>query len=132
MDRVALIVNGTAVQVAAGGETPLLDVLRNHLGLTGARYGCGAEQCGACAVLIDGEPAYSCAKPLWALAGKRIVTVEGLGGRHAPHPVQQAILDEQAGQCGYCLSGIAGAQSGSVACRYRGGARRAFVPLRRA
>jgi nicotinate dehydrogenase subunit A len=106
MQPTELIVNGAPARVAAGAETPLLDVLRNHLGLTGARYGCGAEQCGACVVLIDGQPGYSCATPLWSVAGKHVTTVEGLGNPAAPHPIQRAFLEAQAGQCGYCLSGI--------------------------
>ena len=101
-----LVVNGTARQVEAAAETPLIYVLRNALGLKGTRYGCGLEQCGCCMVLIDGEPAYACTRALDSAAGREIVTVEGVGGEAATHPVQQAILHEQAGQCGYCLSGI--------------------------
>ena len=100
-------VNGKAVNVApADEETPLLDVLRNELGLMGTRFGCGLEQCGCCMVLIDGAPEKCCAKPVWSVAGKNILTIEGLGSPERPHPLQQAFLDEQAGQCGYCLSGI--------------------------
>jgi len=100
-------VNGKAVSVSpANEETPLLNVLRNELGLMGTRFGCGLEQCGCCMVLIDGSPEKSCAKPVWSVAGKTITTVEGLGSAERPHPLQQAFLDEQAGQCGYCLSGI--------------------------
>jgi nicotinate dehydrogenase subunit A len=99
-------VNGSAVQVAAAADTPLLDVLRNHLGLRGAKFGCGLEQCGCCMVLIEGQPERSCGKALTTVAGKAIVTIEGLGTRERPHPLQQAFLDEQAGQCGYCLPGI--------------------------
>jgi nicotinate dehydrogenase subunit A len=100
-------VNGKAVSVSpANEETPLLNVLRNELGLMGTRFGCGLEQCGCCTVLIDGKPEKSCAKPLWSVAGKTITTIEGLGSEAKPHPLQQAFLDEQAGQCGYCLSGI--------------------------
>jgi nicotinate dehydrogenase subunit A len=100
-------VNGKAVSVSpANEETPLLNVLRNELGLMGTRFGCGLEQCGCCTVLIDGQPEKSCAKPLWSVAGKTVTTVEGLGSEAKPHPLQQAFLDEQAGQCGYCLSGI--------------------------
>ncbi len=100
-------VNGKAVRVAPDDEeTPLLDVLRNDLGLMGTRFGCGLEQCGCCMVLIDGQPEKCCAKPVWSVAGKSITTVEGLGSPERPHPLQQAFLDEQAGQCGYCLSGI--------------------------
>lgn len=106
MQPVRLIVNGSAVSVTADGETPLLDILRNHLGLKGTKFGCGQEQCGCCMVLVDGRPAKSCGKPLSTMAGKEITTIEGLGTLQRPHPLQQAFLDEQAGQCGYCLPGI--------------------------
>ncbi len=106
MDAIAFTVNGRAVSVAADPDTPLLDVLRNHLGLVGPKFGCGLEQCGCCMVLIDGEPVKSCGKALSTAAGKAVVTVEGLGSPEQPHPLQQAFLDEQAGQCGYCLAGI--------------------------
>jgi nicotinate dehydrogenase subunit A len=106
MPSFSLNVNGHEVGVAADGDTPLLDILRNHLGLSGTKFGCGLEQCGCCMVLIDGEPAKSCGKALSTLAGKEIVTIEGLGTRDRPHPLQQAFLDLQAGQCGYCLCGI--------------------------
>ncbi len=99
-------VNGNRVSVAAEATTPLLDVLRNHLDLKGTRYGCGLEQCGTCMVLIDGVPEYSCAREVGTVAGKAITTIEGLGSADQPHPVQRAFLEEQAGQCGYCLSGI--------------------------
>ena len=100
-------VNGNVVSVSLDNEeTPLLDVLRNELGLMGTRFGCGLEQCGCCMVLIDGKPEKCCAKPLWSIAGKSIVTIEGLGTPEHPHPLQQAFIDEQAGQCGYCLAGI--------------------------
>ena len=100
-------VNGKPVSVALDNEeTPLLNVLRNEFGLMGTRFGCGLEQCGSCMVLIDGKPENSCGRPTWAVAGKSITTVEGLGTRERQHPLQQAFLDEQAGQCGYCLSGI--------------------------
>ncbi len=101
-----LVVNGTAKRIKAPGQTPLIYPLRNELGLKGTRHGCGLEQCGACMVLIDGEPAYACSRALETTAGREILTVEGLGGDAAAHPLQQAFLDEQAGQCGYCLSGI--------------------------
>ena len=100
-------VNGKPVSVSLENEaTPLLDVLRNELGLMGTRFGCGLEQCGCCMVLIDGVPEKCCTKPVWSVAGKAITTVEGLGNAQRPHPLQQAFIDEQAGQCGYCLSGI--------------------------
>ncbi len=83
-----------------------MDVLRNDLRLTSVRFGCGAEQCGSCMVLIDGVPEYACGRELWSVAGKSVTTVEGLGTPDRPHRVQRALLAEQAGQCGYCLSGI--------------------------
>src|SRR5215467_9398783 len=106
MQPTSFTVNGSAVSVTADGDTPLLDVLRNHLGLVGTKFGCGEEQCGCCMVLIDGRPEKSCGKALSTAAGKAITTIEGLGTPERPHPLQQAFLDEQAGQCGYCLSGI--------------------------
>jgi nicotinate dehydrogenase subunit A len=99
-------VNGSSIEVSAGGDTPLLDVLRNHLGLMGTKFGCGLEQCGCCMVLVDGEPVKSCGKALSTVAGKSVLTIEGLGTPEHPHPLQAAFLDEQAGQCGYCLPGI--------------------------
>lgn len=101
-----LVVNGDARRVAIPAETLLIYVIRNELGLKGTRYGCGLEQCGCCMVLIDGEPTYACTTTVDTAAGREIATVEGLGSEAAPHPLQQAVLDEQAGQCGYCLSGI--------------------------
>lgn len=103
---VSLNVNGTDCEVDAAEDTPLLYVLRNALGLKAARFGCGTGQCGACFVLIDGRAVASCDTPLWAAAGKRIVTLEGLGTPAQPHPLQCAVIDEQAAQCGYCLSGV--------------------------
>jgi nicotinate dehydrogenase subunit A len=106
MQSTPLIVNGNAVTVTADADTPLLDILRNHLGLMGTKFGCGQEQCGCCMVLVDRRPEKSCGKALSTVAGKVITTIEGLGTQDRPHPLQQAFLDEQAGQCGYCLSGI--------------------------
>jgi nicotinate dehydrogenase subunit A len=106
MEPITLTINGDTVRVTARDDTPLLDVLRNHLGLTGTKFGCGLEQCGSCMVLIDGKPEKSCGKPLSTVGGKDIVTIEGLGTPAQPHPLQTAFLDEQAGQCGYCLPGI--------------------------
>ena len=106
MQLISLIVNGSAVSVTADGDTPLLDILRNHLGLLGPKFGCGQEQCGCCMVLVDDRPEKSCGKALSTVAGKAITTIEGLGTPDRPHPLQQAFLDEQAGQCGYCLPGI--------------------------
>src|SRR5438477_2659859 len=106
MPSIDLTVNGKAVSLGADGDTPLLDVLRNHLGLAGPKFGCGLEQCGCCMVLVDGAPQKSCGKALSTVDDKSVVTVEGLGTPDKPHPLQQAFLDEQAGQCGYCLAGI--------------------------
>jgi nicotinate dehydrogenase subunit A len=106
MDAISFSVNGNPVGISADGDMPLLDALRNHLGLVGSKFGCGLEQCGTCMVLIDGKPEKSCGKALSTAAGCEITTIEGLGTPEQPHPLQQAFLDEQAGQCGYCLSGI--------------------------
>jgi len=106
MEEITLNVNGKAARVTADPDTPLLDVLRNHLGMMGTRFGCGLEQCGSCMVLIDGQPEKSCGKAVSTVAGKPVLTIEGLGSPEQPHPLQTAFLDEQAGQCGYCLSGI--------------------------
>src|SRR5580704_12857159 len=106
MPQINLSVNGRPVSIVASEQKPLLEVLRNDLGLIGTRFGCGLEQCGCCLVLIDGTPEKSCTRAIGSVAGKAITTVEGLGTPARPHPLQQAFLDEQAGQCGYCLSGI--------------------------
>jgi nicotinate dehydrogenase subunit A len=102
-----LTVNGASRAVAAKPDTPLLYVLRNELGLVGSRFGCGSGQCGACFVLVDGKPMASCDLPIWSLEGKQITTVEGLGREGDLHPVQKALIAEQAAQCAYCMSGIA-------------------------
>ncbi|MFI4974827.1 MAG: (2Fe-2S)-binding protein [Caulobacterales bacterium] len=104
--EIRLTVNGEARVVRADETASLLDVLRNSLGLTGARFGCGAEQCGSCAVLIDGEVKPACGVEVGVLDGRQVLTVEGLGSPGQPHPLQTAFLEKQAGQCGYCLSGI--------------------------
>jgi nicotinate dehydrogenase subunit A len=104
---IAFSVNGRDVSVAVThDDVPLLDVLRNHLQLMGTRFGCGLEQCGCCFVLIDGTPVKSCGRSIASVAGRSVTTIEGLGTADKPHPLQQAFLEEQAGQCGYCLSGI--------------------------
>src|SRR6202789_3842723 len=103
---IEFVVNGTARTVTAADTTPLLDVLRNELDLKGARYGCGLEQCGSCMVLVDGTPVYACSREVSTVAGKHITTIEGVGSVAHPHRLPLAFLDEQAGQCGYCLSGI--------------------------
>jgi nicotinate dehydrogenase subunit A len=101
-----LTVNGRRCEVRAEDDTPLLHVLRNHLDLKGTRFGCGSGLCGACFVLADGLPVYSCDVPLWSMADKSIRTVEGLTADGEPHPVARAIIAGQAAQCGYCMSGI--------------------------
>lgn len=105
-NRALFRINGRPLDTAIGRGRRLIDLLREDLGLRGTRFGCGEEMCGACTVLVDGEPAYACTLDVVDLAGKEVVTVEGIGTPAAPHPVQQALLDMQAGQCGYCLSGI--------------------------
>ena len=100
-------VNEKQIAVTANPDTPLLYVLRNDLGLVGSRYGCGSGQCGACFVLVDGKPTASCDLPIWSISNKNITTVEGLGQNGQLHPVQHALIAEQAAQCGYCMSGIA-------------------------
>jgi nicotinate dehydrogenase subunit A len=105
-EPITFAVNGRAVSVACDGTTPLLSVLRDELFLRGSKFGCGTEQCGACMVLIDGRPEHSCAREVATVAGRSVITVEGLGSSGALHPLQQAFLEEQAGQCGYCLPGI--------------------------
>ena len=104
--QVELTVNGKPVSVTAAEDSQLLDILRNNLGLIGTRFGCGLEQCGSCMVLVDGAPVRSCTRSLASVAGKAVTTVEGLGTPDRPHALQQAFLEEQAGQCGYCLAGI--------------------------
>jgi nicotinate dehydrogenase subunit A len=102
-----LEVNGQRRSVHAGAQTPLLYVLRNDLGLVGSRYGCGTGQCGACFVIVEGKAVPSCDTPLWSVANKSVTTIEGLATGGELHPVQKALLAEQAAQCGYCISGIA-------------------------
>lgn len=106
MGRLKLKVNGREHEVSAEPKTPLLYVLRNDLGLKGTRFGCGTGHCGACTVLMDGKAVQSCDTPLWSVEGREITTIEGLGTREKPHPLQRAFLDEQAAQCGYCINGI--------------------------
>jgi nicotinate dehydrogenase subunit A len=84
----------------------LLEVLRGRLGITGPHFGCGAGECGACYVMVGGRAIASCDMPMWSVAGKDVVTVEGLGTAEQPHPLQRAFVSEQAMQCGYCVSGI--------------------------
>lgn len=104
--EIGFTVNGEPRQVEAPETATLLDVLRNQLGLMGTRYGCGLEQCGCCMVLVDDQLSYACTREVGSVADRQVTTIEGLGTPATPHPLQQAFLDEQAGQCGYCLSGI--------------------------
>jgi len=106
MATIRFTVNGTARSVETDPERPLLDVLREDLGLTGAKYGCGEGQCGACTVLVDGKAVHSCVTRVRAAAGRKITTIEGLASGDRLHPVQQAFLDEGAMQCGYCTPGM--------------------------
>jgi nicotinate dehydrogenase subunit A len=101
-----LSVNGRSHQVEADGATPLLYVLRNDLGLNGAKFGCGLGQCGACTVLMDDKPVLSCITPITVAEGRRITTLEGLGTLDNPGPVQRAFIAEQAAQCGFCIPGM--------------------------
>jgi nicotinate dehydrogenase subunit A len=103
---IRLVVNGQAREVAADPETPLLYVLRNDLGLTGTKFGCGLGQCGSCTVLVGGQAVRSCMLPVQAVAGQTVTTIEGLGSPERPHPLQAAFIAEQAVQCGYCTPGI--------------------------
>jgi nicotinate dehydrogenase subunit A len=106
-ERHRLRVNGADVEVEAWADTPLLTVLRNELGLFGSRFGCGLGLCGACFVRLDDAVVPACDTPVWSAAGKSVVTVEGLAPDGELHRVQQALLDTQAAQCGFCISGIA-------------------------
>jgi len=114
-----LRVNGRVESVDVPADAPLLQILRNDLGLNGPKYGCGLGECGACLVLIDGVPARSCTIPLAGVGGREVTTLEGLarlhGGGSALHPVQQAFIDRQAAQCGYCLNGMIVATVGLLA-----------------
>src|ERR1700694_2263193 len=100
------VVNGAPCAVTAAPDTPLLHILRNDLQLKGTRFGGVGGACGSCPVTIDGRAMQSCDTPLWSVQDCEVVTVEGLGTPAAPHPVQQAFIDEQAAQCGYCINGI--------------------------
>ena len=106
MKGMELVVNGVSRRVETDPERPLLWVLRNELDLTGAKYGCGEGQCGACTVLIEGMAQRSCVTPVGSVAGKQITTIEGLAQGGRLHPVQQAFLDADAMQCGYCTPGM--------------------------
>jgi nicotinate dehydrogenase subunit A len=103
---VTLTINGRDHAIDAEPDTPLLYVLRDDLGLNAAKYGCGLGQCGACTVIIDGEAAFSCVTPVLLLEGRKIITLEGLGTIEKPGPMQQAFIEAQAAQCGYCIAGM--------------------------
>jgi nicotinate dehydrogenase subunit A len=103
---ITLIVNGVTQSVDVESDTPLLYVLRDNLGVTGPKYGCGVAQCGSCTVLIDGEAKRSCIVPVGTVAGAAVTTVEGLGTPQQLHPIQAAFIEEQAAQCGYCTAGM--------------------------
>ena len=106
MARYSLVVNGMTRSVDADPDTPLLYVLRENLELNGPKFGCGLAQCGACMVHVDGEAVRTCVLPVSSLQGRKITTLEGLGSTSKPHPVQQAFIEEQAVQCGYCINGM--------------------------
>jgi aerobic carbon-monoxide dehydrogenase small subunit len=106
VEKISITINGRTSEVATEPERPLLDVLREDLQLTGAKYGCGEGQCGACTVLVDGKRIYSCRMPAGQVAGKTVLTIEGLASEAKLHPVQQAFLAEDAYQCGYCIPGM--------------------------
>jgi nicotinate dehydrogenase subunit A len=103
---ISLKVNGAQRSVPAEADTPLLYVLRNDLALNGAKFGCGLAQCGACTVLLDGRAVRSCVTEIGSIGEAEITTIEGLGTVDKPHPLQQAFIDEQAAQCGYCINGM--------------------------
>ena len=106
MGILTLKVNGRAQSVDADPETPLLYVLSDDLGLRGPKFGCGLGQCGCCTVIVKGEAIRSCVTPVGKVAGSEITTLEGLGTVEKPHPIQKAFIDEQAMQCGFCISGV--------------------------
>ena len=103
---ISLKVNGSQRPVPAAADTPLLYVLRNDLALNGAKFGCGLAQCGACTVLLDGKAVRSCVTEIGSIGAAEITTIEGLGTIDRPHPLQQAFIDTQAAQCGYCINGM--------------------------
>ena len=106
MPGIRFRLNGAETEVDADPDSSLLSVLRGQLGMTGPHFGCGANECGACNVIIDDHAVASCDTPLWSVANKDVTTIEGLGTTQAPHPLQRAFIAEQALQCGYCVSGI--------------------------
>jgi nicotinate dehydrogenase subunit A len=103
---ITLTVNGRSQRLDVEADTPLLYALRDDLALHGPKFGCGVAQCGSCTVLVDGKAVRSCVTPVSTVVGRRVTTLEGLGSVEKPHPVQQAFIDEQAAQCGYCINGM--------------------------
>ena len=106
MPNIRFRLNGVETDIDADPDTPLLAILRGELGLTGAHFGCGAGECGACNVIVGDHAITACDTPLWSVADKDVTTIEGLGNAEQPHPLQRAFIAEQALQCGYCVSGI--------------------------
>ena len=106
MPAIRFRLNGVETEIDADPDTPLLNVLRGQLGLTGSHFGCGAGECGACHVIVGDRAITSCDAPLWSVADKDVTTLEGLGSAEKPHPLQRAFIAEQAMQCGYCVAGI--------------------------
>jgi nicotinate dehydrogenase subunit A len=106
MASIRFRLNGVATEVDTDPDRPLLDVLREHFGVTGAHFGCGSGECGACRVIVGDHAVTACDTPLWSVTDKNVTTLEGLGSPEHPHPLQRAFIAEQAMQCGYCVSGI--------------------------
>ena len=106
MPNIRFRLNGVETDIDAGPDTSLLAILRGPLEMTGPHFGCGAGECGACNVLVDDHAVAACDTPLWSVANKDVITIEGLGNAQKPHPLQRAFIAEQALQCGYCVSGI--------------------------
>jgi nicotinate dehydrogenase subunit A len=106
MPGIRFRLNGAETDIAADPDTSLLAILRGRLGMTGAHFGCGAGECGACNVIVGDRAVTACDTPLWSVANKDVTTIEGLGSAQKPHPLQRAFIAEQALQCGYCVSGI--------------------------
>jgi nicotinate dehydrogenase subunit A len=106
MPSIRFRLNGVETEIDADPDSSLLEILRGRLGMIGPHFGCGANECGACNVIVENRAVASCDTPLWSVAGKNIVTLEGLGTTDDPHPLQRAFIAEQAMQCGYCVAGI--------------------------
>ncbi len=106
MPNIRFRLNGAPTEIDADPNTPLLTILRGRLGMTGSHFGCGAGECGACNIMLDDRAVTACDLPIWSVADKDVMTIEGLGDAQNPHPLQRAFIAEQALQCGYCVSGI--------------------------